>query len=119
MPHLTVEYTANLTALDTPALLQCLNKTLLASGQFEELDIKSRAVALDCFRVGNRDSGQAFVHAKLAILSGRSEAVKQQLSAALLAELQGLQWPTGLSVQLCVEILDIHRPSYAKATVTA
>ncbi|MGL4767615.1 MAG: 5-carboxymethyl-2-hydroxymuconate Delta-isomerase [Formosimonas sp.] len=114
MPHLTVEYSANL-ALDAQAVLLRLNQTLLDSGEFDELDIKSRMLRLDDFRVGLNAPQEAFVHVKLAILSGRSAAVKQRLSAQLLHGLQTAQaWPSALSVQLCVEINEIERDSYSK-----
>ena len=119
MPHLTLEYTRNLAALDAEALLWKLNAALVASGHFEEIDIKSRAVPLDTFAVGTEASlGRAFVHVRLAILSGRSAAVKRELSDQLLVVLQtGTAWPASLHVQLCVEVQEIDRPSYAKASI--
>jgi len=53
MPHLHVEYSDNLHDLAVDRLLLRLNHALVASGQFaDELDIKSRAVALASYRVG-------------------------------------------------------------------
>ncbi|MES2026637.1 MAG: hypothetical protein V4448_13900 [Pseudomonadota bacterium] len=52
MPHVTVEYTSNLFSLDTGKILQKLNAALAASGNFEEADIKSRAIKLDDYVVG-------------------------------------------------------------------
>ncbi len=119
MPHLTLEHTRNLVAFDAKALLWQLNAALVASGHFEEIDVKSRAVPLDTFAVGTEPSlERAFVHVRLAILSGRPEAVKRELSEQLLAVLQtGTAWPAGLHVQLCVEVQEIDRPSYAKASI--
>ncbi|MNR47580.1 hypothetical protein D3C85_1666980 [compost metagenome] len=57
---------------------------------------------------------------KLELLSGRSTQIKQQLSESLLAVVKDLcEWPTGVEVQLCVEILDIDRESYAKTAISA
>ena len=119
MPHLHLEYTANLPELNADVALMRLNNTLVGSGQFgAELDIKSRAVKVQTFRVGTALAERAFVHVKLAVLSGRSAEIKKQLSDSLLAVLKDLcEWPTGVEVQLCVEILDIDRESYAKTTV--
>ena len=115
MPHLTVEYSANLMPHDV--LLQ-LNRALVASKQFEESDIKSRLLKMDDFLIGTTAQGRAFVHVKLAILAGRSIDIKRELSQNLLAVLQNSNiWPTDLSVQLCVEIQDIERESYAKTTI--
>ncbi|MGV8893962.1 MAG: 5-carboxymethyl-2-hydroxymuconate Delta-isomerase [Burkholderiaceae bacterium] len=115
MPHLTLEYTSNLADFNaTQALLQ-LNETLIASGQFEEIDIKSRAIQIETFRVGTSSVERAFAHAKLAILSGRSSDVKRELSESLLLVLKHMcVWPENINVQLCVEIQEIERASYSK-----
>jgi 5-carboxymethyl-2-hydroxymuconate isomerase len=91
----------------------------VASGQFAaENDIKSRAVKVETFKVGTALGERAFVHVKLALLSGRSAEIKKQLSESLLAVVQDLcEWPTGVEVQLAVEILDIDRESYAKIAI--
>ena len=121
MPHLHLEYTANLPDLNADVALMRMNNVLVGSGQFgAEFDIKSRAVKLQTFKVGTALAERAFVHVKLAVLSGRSAEIKKQLSDSLLAVVKDLcEWPTGVEVQLCVEILDIDRESYAKVTVGA
>jgi 5-carboxymethyl-2-hydroxymuconate isomerase len=120
MPHLTVEYTRNLSGIDMPALLLKLNQALAACGQFEEeRDIKSRGLALDHFLVGSSADPRGFVHAKLAILSGRTEVVKRQLSEQLLDVLKAhVPCPHFMDLQLCVEIQEISRAVYAKAVVS-
>jgi 5-carboxymethyl-2-hydroxymuconate isomerase len=120
MPHLHMEYTANLTDLNADVALMRLNNTLVASGQFAaEFDIKSRAVKVETFKVGTALAERAFVHVKLALLSGRSAQIKKQLSESLLAVVQDLcEWPSGIEVQLCVEILDIDRDSYSKTAIS-
>ncbi|MHC8386011.1 5-carboxymethyl-2-hydroxymuconate Delta-isomerase [Pseudomonas sp. LB3P14] len=120
MPHLHMEYTANLPVLNADVALIRLNNTLVASGQFAaEYDIKSRAVKVETFKVGTALGERAFVHVKLALLSGRSAQIKKQLSESLLAVVQDLcEWPTGVEVQLAVEILDIDRESYTKIAIS-
>ena len=119
MPHLHMEYTANLPELNADMALIRLNNALVASGQFAaEFDIKSRAVKVETFKIGTAMGERAFVHVKLALLSGRSAETKKQLSQSLLAVLQELcEWPAGVEVQLCVELLDIDRESYSKAAI--
>ena len=120
MPHLTLEYTNNLRALDTRRVLLDLNHALVASGHFNAMDIKSRAIPLDTWRVGITDTEQAFAHVSLAILSGRSPEVKGALSKALLHVLSGAcKDLAGCAVQLCVEIVDIDRATYAKEVLNA
>ncbi|CAI9001499.1 5-carboxymethyl-2-hydroxymuconate Delta-isomerase [Pseudomonas sp. fls2-241-R2A-110] len=119
MPHLHMEYTANLPGLNADLALIRLNNTLVGSGQFAaEFDIKSRAVKVETFKVGTALAERAFVHVKLALLSGRSPQIKKQLSESLLAVVQDLcEWPTDVEVQVCVEILDIDRESYTKTAI--
>lgn len=119
MPHLHLEYTTNLTQLDTDKALLRLNHALVASGQFgAEFDIKSRACKVESFRVGTGLNERGFVAVRLALLSGRSAQVKKQLSESLLAVLQDLgAWPEGVQVQLSVELLDIDRDSYSKVAL--
>ncbi|UUZ62303.1 5-carboxymethyl-2-hydroxymuconate Delta-isomerase [Polaromonas sp. P1-6] len=118
MPHLTIEYTDNLPQFSVDNALLALNKALVASGQFEEVDIKSRAVKFATFCVGTSPNDRAFVHAKLAILSGRSIQTKHELSESLLLVLkQVCEWPARTHVQLCVEVQEIERESYAKTSI--
>lgn len=119
MPHLHLEYSANLPDLDTGKALLRLNHALVASGQFgAEFDIKSRALKIDDFRVGTALGERGFVAVRLALLSGRSPEVKQQLSANLLAVLQDLvERPDGVQLQLSVELLDIDREAYSKVAI--
>ncbi|MHA3737665.1 5-carboxymethyl-2-hydroxymuconate Delta-isomerase [Pseudomonas sp. Eth.TT006] len=119
MPHLHMEYTANLPQLNADVALIRLNNVLVGSGQFAaEFDIKSRAVKVETFKVGTGISERGFVYVKLAMLSGRSPQIKQQLSESLLAALKDLcEWPAGVELQLCVELVDIDRESYSKTAI--
>ncbi|HDS1737017.1 5-carboxymethyl-2-hydroxymuconate Delta-isomerase [Pseudomonas sp. BP8] len=119
MPHMNLEYSDNLPELNVDVLLLRLNHALFASGQFgEERDIKSRAQAFAKYRVGTSPAERAFAHVRLAILSGRSAEVKQQLSSRLLEVLQeAIPAQAGLDIQLAVEILDIDRAPYAKLSL--
>ena len=115
MPHLTLEYTRNLSGFDARKALLHMNKALFGSGHFDEVDIKSRAIPIDCFVIGTSPENRAFIHARLAVLSHRPPEARQALSTMLLQELTGLlhEHP-GLHVQICVEILEIERDTYFK-----
>ena len=118
MPHVTVEYTDNLPNFNASSFLVELNRVLAISKQFDEIDIKSRAVRLDTHLVGTAADARAFVYVKLAILKGRSSQMKRELSENLLFALkQVYEWPDGVHVQLCVEIQEIERESYTKARI--
>ncbi|PLR61477.1 MULTISPECIES: 5-carboxymethyl-2-hydroxymuconate Delta-isomerase [Pseudomonas] len=119
MPHLHLEYTANLTNLAVEKTLLRLNNVLMASGQFgSEFDIKSRALKVESFQVGTSLDPRGFMAVRLSLLSGRSPQVKKQLSESLLAALQDLgDWPADIQVQLSVQVIDMDRESYSKVAI--
>lgn len=118
MPHLTLEYTRNLGRLDPSAALAALNAAMAGSGLFEEADIKSRAIALDSFMIGTAPAPRAFAHVRIALLAGRSSEQRKTLADAALAALSAtLHAPAGTELQLSVEMVDLDRPSYAKAVI--
>lgn len=121
MPHLHLEYSDNLKQLDVETTLLRLNHALVGSGQFaQELDIKARAQAFSHFRVGVAPVDRAFACVRLALLSGRSAEVKQQLSSSLLEVLkEAVRDASGLQVQLSVEVIDMDRESYVKVLLPA
>lgn len=117
MPHLTLEYTDNLPQFNAGETLAALNKSLVASGHFDEIDIKSRAIRLTTYLVGTSTDSHAFIHAKLAILSGRSIQIRQALSESLLHALQASSSKyTDTHLQICVEVQEIERETYSKST---
>ena len=119
MPHLSLHYTANLVDFDADAALDKINRALAGSGHFAELAIKSRALPLSHYRVGNADEGRAFAHAQLKILPGRDEAVRRALSAIVLDALRSAMPAHHPSVQLCVEVDELYAPAYAKIVLDA
>lgn len=117
MPHLTLEYTANLPGLDVRQALVALNAALMDSGHFEGPDIKSRALRLADHLVGDGTEAGAFAHVTLRLLSGRTSEVKTKLANRLLDVLRLAAVADGVTpVQLSVEVLELERSSYAKAS---
>lgn len=116
MPHLTIEYSANLTDFPEAQALAELNQTVTSSPEIaDEADLKSRCVARTCYAVGTAPEARAFVHAQLRLLSGRTPEAKQDFSERIAAVLRRLTpRPEGILVQLSVEIVDMDRPSYIK-----
>lgn len=116
MPHLTVEYTDNLAGLPGQQLLAELNAVVCGHPTVQdEADVKARLLPLSCFEIGTAPAQRGFVHVQLRLLSGRSDAVKKELSDAIAAVLHRLTpQPPGMLVQLSVEIADMDRASYYK-----
>ena len=119
MPHITVEYSANiLDDVDIKNLLSQVNKFLAGTGLFNLNDIKSRAIEHDMYVIGDGDSARAFVTVNVCILSGRDERVKKQLSDGVLKLLE-TSFPKTLAEQkasLTVQISEIDKDSYGKLT---
>lgn len=115
MPHLNLEYSANLGAALPANILQIANEALMRTGQFNEADIKSRDMAFNTFAIGTANVPRAFLAAKLSILSGRTADTKRDIAKTLLAALEAAIVAPALDLQISVEILDIDRDSYAKS----
>ncbi len=115
MPHLNIEYTRNLRGFDPLQALARINRACLDSGLFSESDIKSRATAIDCFLVGIEEKERGFLHARIALLSGRSNLQRKELADVVLAALRSSITATiGSEIQVSVETVEIDHHSYAK-----
>ena len=81
MPHLIIEYTANIRAeADIAALLRKANDVIIAQdGAFPIGGIRSRAIELTDYRMADGAADYAFVHATLKIGAGRSPEVKNRV----------------------------------------
>ena len=119
MPQLIIEYSDNIKALDESALLLSLNQRLIQTGLVVGKDLKSRIHANHRFLIGLGDQQQAYVHAHLYILNGRSLAEKKLLADQVFAALQQFDYGQGLGLdlQLCVELTEMPIDDYRKAVV--
>ena len=120
MPHLVLEYSANVP--DRPDLrrvLLDLHLALLASALFERKDLKSRAVRHDVFAVADGAEDRAFVALSIAILEGRPDEVKAALSEAALDVLIRAypRLVAGGRGAVSVEVRDLHRASYRRMRI--
>ncbi|MEQ8661885.1 MAG: 5-carboxymethyl-2-hydroxymuconate isomerase [Gammaproteobacteria bacterium] len=94
MPHLTIEYTANLDhRLDVPALIATLHAAAAAIEAFPLAGIRTRAVRLAHYRFADGHPDNAFVHLTLRIAHGRSLALREAAGEALFAALTGFLQP--------------------------
>ena len=90
MPHITVEYTANLKPdADIPGLLARINAVMIAQGDaFPIGGIRSRAIELADYRIADGAADDAFVHVTVKIGAGRDESVKKAAFDALFAAIK-------------------------------
>jgi 5-carboxymethyl-2-hydroxymuconate isomerase len=87
MPHLTLEYTANLD-FDVQPLLAHLHNELVATGAVNLKGIKSRAIRLTNYRIADGDPAYAFVHVGLLIREGRPLKVQQEATRRVMEVLK-------------------------------
>ena len=113
MPHLIIEYAQDMYVDDkVPAMLDAVHNAAVATGLFDEGNIKVRAIPLVHYRFGKgRDP---FIHAQVRIQMGRNHAQKKGLSNALLQTLREQGWPVSM---ITVEVIEMDTTSYAKYSV--
>ena len=84
MPHLTIEYSANLPHYPEAETLTALNATLCAHPQVQdEADLKTRFIVADSFEIGIAPANRAFVHAQLRLLAGRTPEATEPIGTAV------------------------------------
>jgi 5-carboxymethyl-2-hydroxymuconate isomerase len=117
MPHLNLEYSANIDqAVDFSGLFRELHQVLNEAGGVSLNNCKSRARTLETFYIGDGSETHALVHLEIALLAGRSMEIKNAITGGALEVLQK-HYQASLEVcdlQISVELRDIDRDPYAK-----
>lgn len=86
MPHLTLDYSANLDgAVDFDALCRALLEALLDSGLVERGAPRVRAIRCAAYAIADDVAENSFIDMSLRLGAGRSQAEKRQLGDALIA----------------------------------
>ncbi|MCY4345121.1 MAG: 5-carboxymethyl-2-hydroxymuconate isomerase, partial [Gammaproteobacteria bacterium] len=84
MPHLIVEYSANLESrLGLEALMATLRDVAVAGGVFPLAGIRVRAAPRDHYLIADGDPAHGFVHVMARVGKGRGEAVRRAQAQAL------------------------------------
>jgi 5-carboxymethyl-2-hydroxymuconate isomerase len=80
MPHVIVEYSANIEADLTPQrLVEDIHAAAIGAGVAEALAIRTRLMRRDVFRVGDGNPENAFVHIDIRGRKGRSLEQKKTM----------------------------------------
>lgn len=87
MPHLTLEYSDNL-SFDVQPLLARLHTELTTTGAINMKGLKSRAVCHNQYRIADGDPDYAFVHVNLLIRGGRSLEIQKDAAQRVMAVLK-------------------------------
>lgn len=85
MPHIIVEYSANLAEVAAiPELLSAVHQTAAASGLFEVGAIRTRAAARELVMIGDGNPTNGFIVITVRMKAGRALAVQEKFAAALM-----------------------------------
>jgi len=84
MPHIVIEYSANIEAwADVPRLLERVHEAALTTGIFPVGGTRTRAAPRELYRIADGHADNAFVHAALAIGAGRDSETKKRAAQAV------------------------------------
>lgn len=84
MPHIQIDYSANLAAAVTDGrLVDRVHQAAVDTGIFPVWGIRTFGRALSDYRVGNGDAGNGFVNITVRIAPGRDLALRQRIRHAL------------------------------------
>jgi 5-carboxymethyl-2-hydroxymuconate isomerase len=110
MPHLIVEYSANLEpVLDIRGLVEALHEAALETGVFPIGGIRTRAAKRDIYRIADGHADNAFIHVQARVGAGRAAEVRQKAAQHIFARLKAetadvfANRPLGLTLEI-VEI---------------
>ena len=88
MPHVTLEYSANLaSSAGMQAHCRLVHQTMMASGLFELGALRVRALRCESYAIADEQAGNAFLDVAVRIGGGRSAAEKKKLGESLFAAL--------------------------------
>jgi 5-carboxymethyl-2-hydroxymuconate isomerase len=111
MPHLTVEYSANLAAVaDIGGLLDAVHDAALATGVFPPGGTRTRGERRDEYRIADRHPENMFVHVTARIGHGRDAETRKRAGEALMAAVTGFLDPVfarhPLAISLEIQEID-------------
>ncbi|MCU1717267.1 5-carboxymethyl-2-hydroxymuconate Delta-isomerase [Pseudomonas sp. 5P_3.1_Bac2] len=117
MPHMTLEYSANVGAgLDTETLFNQLHGQLAEAGDLRSQDFKSRIFPVENFHIGLGHDNASFVRLNIETFFGKTAEQKQNLSQVALQVLSEHfhQALSNGNCDIAVQISELERASYAR-----
>ena len=120
MPHVIVEYSANIEgSADIGALLGVLHRTMIDSTLAETAALRTRAERREIYRIADGNLNNAFVHIVIRMRKGRPQDALKQLGESLLATAENALERTFAAhpVALTVEIHEIEHLTFRRNTI--
>jgi 5-carboxymethyl-2-hydroxymuconate isomerase len=111
MPHITVEYSANIRGKIGPqSLVDRVHEAALRTGVFPIGGTRTRGVERSCYRIADGHSDNAFVHVVLRIRHGRDLETRRRVAEEVFGEvckfLEPLFQSSPLGISLEVQEID-------------
>jgi len=107
MPHITIEYSANLTPeLDIAALVDIVHDAAISTGVFPLGGTRTRAVKHSVYAIADKAPDNGFIHICARIGHGRDEDTKKRAGDVIFAALTTVteqlfaQIPLALSLEI-------------------
>ena len=108
MPHLTIEYSANVTDhVSIDALVDALHDAALGTGIAALDALRTRAVRRDHYAIADRHPDNAFIAVTARLGAGRSADDQQRLLDVLMTALDDTVGTAGRTMMLSVEYQEI------------
>ncbi len=88
MPHILIEYSANLRdQVDFPRLLEAVHTRALGTGVFPVGGVRTRAYEAQYYRIADAHPDNAFMHVMLRVGHGRDVETRKRACEAIFATL--------------------------------
>ena len=108
MPHLIIEYSANVAdVVDVPDLVGAVHAAALATGTAPLDALRTRAVARDHYAIADRDPSNKFIAVTARLGAGRSDSEKDSLVEVLMDALDEFLGEAQDTIMLSVEYQEI------------
>lgn len=110
MPHLSIEYSANLeTVIDMSALCEALRASAAQIESFPMPGLRVRALRADHYAIADGDPKHGFIDISLRLRAGRTPEIKAEATAQLFETAEGVIAPylAEHSIALSFEMRDI------------
>ena len=108
MPHITIEYSANVAAHhDIDALVEAVHGAALEHGLASLAALRTRAAERSAYRIATGDDRFGFVAIAVRIGPGRDLALKQSFIETLLDAAEQAVRPSPLAVAWSIELTEI------------
>lgn len=120
MPHVIVEYSANLEgAMDIQGLLDALHQAVIDTGVADVAAVRTRAERRDHYCIADRDPKNGFVQITVRLREGRPKEAYQKVAETLMAAAEKSLERAFAShpLQLALEIHEITQLTLRKNTV--